>query len=223
MAVSELARPVASRLQRPSWRDSRLIVGVVIVLLATALGAKAVASADERVPMYAASVALKPGDKLGNDNLRRVEVQLDDGNAAYLSAATAIGTDRYVLREVREGELVPASAVGAAADLAVQSVTVRVDANSSAALVAGSVVDVWVSDRDPATTQERYLDPALVLRRVSVAWIPSDQPRFGVSSSAAAIQLLVPRDDVQKIIAAQDKQARMTLVPVPGSTRGNGG
>jgi hypothetical protein len=223
VAVSELARPVANRLQRPSWRDSRLLVGVVIVLLATALGAKAVASADERVPMYAASVALKPGDKLGSENLRRVDVQVGDASATYLSAATSIGTDRYVLREVRQGELVPASAVGSPSDLKLQSVTVRVDANSSAALVAGSVVDVWVSDRDPATTQERYLDPTLVLKSVPVAGIPSDQPRFGVSASTAAVHLLVPRDDVQKIIAAQDKQARVTLVPVPGSARGSGG
>jgi hypothetical protein len=223
LAGSQLPLPTASRLQRPSWRDSRLLVGVVIVLLATALGAKAIASADERVPMYAASVALKPGDELGSDNLRRVDVQLGDAGPGYLSAATSIAPDRFALREVRQGELVPVSAVGTTSDLTLQSVTVRVDANSSSALVAGSVVDVWVSDRDPATTQERYLDPALVLRGVPVAWIPSDQPRFGVSASTAAVQLLVPRDDVQRVIAAQDKQGRVTLVPVPGSIRGNGG
>ena len=222
MVALELPRPTASRLQRPTWRDSRLLVGIVLVLLATALGAKAVASADDRVPMYAASVALKPGDRLGADNLRPVDVQLGDGGGAYVSAATSLAPDSYVLREVRQGELLPASAVGSKSALAVQSVTVRVDASSMGALVAGSVVDVWVSDRDPATTQERYLEPQLVLRGVSVAWIPTDQNRFGVSTATTALQLLVPRDDVQKVIAAQDKQARVTLVPVPGSPRGSG-
>lgn len=222
LAGLQLPRPAASRLPRPTWRDSRLLVGIVLVLLATALGAKAVASADDRVPMYAASIALKPGDRLGADNLRPVGVQLDDGVGAYVSAATSIAPDSYVLREVREGELLPQSAVGSKATVAVQSVTVRVDASSMAALVAGSVVDLWVSDRDPATTQERYLEPKLVLRGVSVAWIPTDQTRFGVSTATTALQLLVPRDDVQKVIAAQDKQSRVTLVPVPGSTRGSG-
>ncbi|MGV1007429.1 MAG: hypothetical protein ACOYBY_02325 [Dermatophilaceae bacterium] len=209
-------------MQRPTWRDSRLLVGVVLVLLATALGAKAVASADDRVPMYAASVALKPGDRLGADNLQPVDVQLGDGSGAYVSAATSIAPDSYALREVRQGELLPVSAVGAKSALAVQPVTVRVDASSTGALVAGSVVDVWVSDRDPATTQERYLEPALALRGVSVAWIPTDQTRFGVSTTMTAVQLLVPREEIQKLLAAQDKQSRVTLVPVPGSTRGSG-
>jgi hypothetical protein len=199
-----------------------LVVGVVLVLLATALGAKAVSSADDRVPMYAASVALKPGDPLGTDNLQPVDVQLGEGSDAYVSAATSIAPDSYALREVRQGELLPASAVGTKSALAVQPVTVRVDASSTGALVAGSVVDVWVSDRDSATTQERYLEPALALRGVSVAWIPADQTRFGVSTSMTAVQLLVPRGEVQKLLAAQDKQSRVTLVPVPGSTRGSG-
>ncbi len=219
---ARLPRPVVTRLQRPSWRDSRLLVGVLLLLLSTAVGAKVVASADHRVPTYAAAVALKPGDRLGAENLRPVDVSLGERSGAYLSAVTSLDPDSYALREVRPGELVPRSAVGTRAELAIAPVTVRVDATAAAALVPGSVVDVWVSQRDPATTQERYLDPRPVLRAVSVASIPTEQTRIGASATTAALQLLVPRDDVEKVIAAQDKQARVTLVPVPGSTRGAG-
>jgi len=83
--VAELPRPTAKRLQRPSWRDSRLLVGVVLVLLATTLGAKVIAGADDRVPMYAAVQTLKPGDRLTTDNLKRVDVQLGDATTVYLS------------------------------------------------------------------------------------------------------------------------------------------
>ncbi|MEO6999355.1 MAG: hypothetical protein ABI112_14840, partial [Terracoccus sp.] len=60
--MTELAKPVAKRLQRPSWRDSRLLVGVLLVLVAATLGAKAVASTDDRVPMWVASGDLVAGD-----------------------------------------------------------------------------------------------------------------------------------------------------------------
>lgn len=209
-------------MQRPSWRDSRLLVGVLLVLAATALGAKAVASADDRIPMYAATVALKPGDPLGSDTLRRVDVQLGDGVTGYLSAAQSLPGELFALREVRPGELVPMSAVGSKADLSVQPVMVRVESTSAAALVSGSVVDVWVSRRDPAFAQERYLEAALVLRSVSVSRIPTDQGTFGAAAAPASVQLLVATPDVSKLITAQDDQARITLVPVPGSLRVSG-
>src|SRR4051812_18960364 len=41
--VAQLPEPTAKRLQRPSWRDARLLVGVVLVLLGTVLGARLVA------------------------------------------------------------------------------------------------------------------------------------------------------------------------------------
>jgi len=212
----------ATRLQRPSWRDSRLIAGVVLVLLATALGAKAVASADDRVPRYAAATTLKPGDRLDAHTVVRVDVLLDDAVAPYLSAQAPMPADAFVLREVRAGELVPVSAVGSRADVSLQPVTVRVDADSVAGLVAGSIVDVWVSPRDPESAQERYLGAALGLHAVTVAWIPTDQGSFGVSTSSAAVTLLVPSADVQKLIAAQDARSRLTLVPVPGSLHARG-
>ncbi len=212
----------ATRLQRPSWRDSRLIVGISLVLLATALGAKAVASADDRVPRYAAATTIKPGDRLDTGTLMRVEVLLDDPLAAYLSAQSPLPADAFALREVRAGELVPVSAVGTSAQVGVQPVTVRVDADSVAGLVTGSVVDVWVSPRDPALAQEHYLPAALALHAVTVAWIPTDQGSFGVSASSSAVALLVSAADVQKLIAAQDSRSRVTLVPVPGSLHGRG-
>jgi hypothetical protein len=209
----------ATRLQRPTWRDGRLLGGILLVLLATALGAKAVAAADDRVPRYAASAHLKPGDRLDAATLVAVQVLLDDGMAGYLSAANPLPTGSFALREIRSGELVPLSAVGSRADLDVQPVTVRVDSDSTAGLVAGSVVDVWVSTRDPAANQERYQPATLMLKGVTVAWLPGEQSSFGGGSGNSAVQVLVPTDEVPKVITAQDDKARFTLVPVPGSAR----
>jgi len=110
--MGELPTPTATRLQRPSWRDSRLLVGVILVLLATALGAKVIAGADDTVAMYAAAQTLKPGDRLTVDNLLRVDVQLGDRGAVYLSALTGLAPDRFALREIPRGELVPVGDLG---------------------------------------------------------------------------------------------------------------
>src|SRR5690606_15121358 len=50
--MSERSTPRAPRIQRPSWRDSRLLVGILIVLATVAAVSYLIARADDRVPMY---------------------------------------------------------------------------------------------------------------------------------------------------------------------------
>src|SRR6478735_2729799 len=84
--MTELASPSAKRLQRPSWRDSRLVVGILLVVVAATLGAKAVASADDRVPVWVAGSDLVAGDRVDASSFVRADVQLGDGTSRYLGA-----------------------------------------------------------------------------------------------------------------------------------------
>lgn len=220
--MPDLPAPVAKRLQRPSWRDPRLAVGLLLILASTLLGARIVAAADDTVPTYAARTDLKPGDRLEASTLVRVDVQLGAGASAYLDGSAGPPTEGFALREVRAGELVPRSAVGGAGQVGVQPVTVQADALSASALVVGSVVDVYVSRRDVAATQDRYADPVLMLGRVSVSWLPSTPERFGGVGSTSAVQVLVPTGSVAELLAAMDSESRVALVPVPGSARKGG-
>ncbi len=219
--MSELPTPRAARLQRPSWRDSRLVVGVLLVLAATALGARAVASADDTVPMYVASSPIRPGDRLTATNLRRVDVQLGDTARLYLPAAAGPPSDGWARTSVAEGQLVPSGAVGSRADIDVQQVAVKVDTTSATGLSVGSVVDVWMSQRDPATTSERYLAAKRLLQGVTVAGVPTTANAFAGASAATAVQLLVPHDRVGEVIGAMDSLSRLTLVPGPGGATGS--
>lgn len=206
----------ANRLRKPSWRDSRLLAGVLLVLASTALGSVVVARADDRVPMYAAKGALVPGDRLSADNVVRVDVQLGSGGARYLSAATALPSDAFAVREVRPGELIAVSAIGGRSEVAVQPVTLMADATSALALVRGSVVDVYVDEPKPGTTQE-MAGAEQVLTSVSVAGAPETAGGFGATSDQVAVRVVVPKDSVRTIIDHIDKGSRITLVPVPGS------
>lgn len=218
--MADVATPQASRLQKPSWRDARLLVGLLLVLVATVLGSLAVASADDRVPMYAASAGLVAGQPLTPERVRRVDAQLGEAAGTYLSAAAGLPPDAYVLREVRAGELIPRSAVGSRGDVGVQPLTLSVEAPSAAPLVVGSVVDVYVDPVADGGTGggPGFAGPELALEAVPVASLPERGTGFGSGSRAeSAVQVMAPRERIRELIGHIDLGARVTLVPVAGS------
>jgi hypothetical protein len=222
--MAELPKPTASRLTKPSWRDTRLVVGVVLVLLSMTVGAKAIAAADDTVPMYAATASLVPGQPVTQSDVKRVDVQLGADRSRYLTADHDIAADTFALREVRPGELVPTSALGSRSKIDVKPVSVPVDAGGAARLAAGSIVDVWVNDRDRSSAAERYGSPVKTLAAAPVAHTPdSSAGGLGAASGITAVQIMVPEARVRELIAAIDQGARITLVPVPGSPVKAGG
>lgn len=221
--MTELASPSAKRLQRPSWRDSRLVVGLLLVVVAATLGAKAVASADDRVPVWVAASNLVAGDKVEEASFSRADVRLADGMNGYLAADAPAPTGSFMLRDVRAGELVPASAVGGADGVDVQRVTVRADAMSTTGLARGSRVDVFVTPKastasETATTTTRTTK---VLESAAVAAVLTSTGGFG-SGSMTSVQIYVPSDKVQPLVEAVDADAKLTLVPAVGAAVGGG-
>jgi hypothetical protein len=220
--MSELARPAAKRLERPSWRDSRLVVGILLVIVAATLGARAVASADDRVPVWVAGTDLVAGEQVAASSFVRADVRLADGMNGYLGADAPAPVGSYLLRDVRAGELVPLSAVGSADDVDVQRVTVRADSASATGLARGSRVDVYVTPRT-ATGGSDGPGPrtSRLVRAAAVTAVLAGQTGFGTDATTS-VQILVPSDTVPSLVAAVDGDARLTLVPVVGSASGAG-
>ena len=216
--MAELPKPTAARLQKPSWRDSRLVVGVLLVLLSMAVGAKAVAAADDTVPMYAAAASLVPGQPVRQGDVRRVDVQLGADRRTYLLADHDIAPGTFALRDVRPGELLPISALGTRQATDLKPVSVPVDRGAAGQLAAGSVVDVWVNAKDPSSAAEKYGKPVKTIEAAPVVRTPATSGGgLGSASGMTAVQIMVPESRVQELIAAIDQGAKITLVPVPGS------
>lgn len=217
--MSQLPTTTASRLRAPSWRDSRLLVGVLLVLLATILGSVVVARADDRVPMYAAKGTVAPGQPLTGDDVVRVDALLGDGVAPYLPADEPLPQDLWTLRELRAGELIPLASTGSPDQVDVQQVSLLADATSAAALGPGSVVDVYVNRPEKGTTVgvPAYTGPEKTLEAVSVVQVSSEEGVLGGSAQTRAVRVMVPRDAVRDLVADVDVGARITLVPVPGT------
>lgn len=216
--------PQAKRLQAPSWRDGRLISGLVLVLASTALGGWVISRADDTVPMYAANRALVAGQLVGPDDVRRVDVRLGDGTASYLSAAQALPADAHALRAIAPGELIPAAALGTTAAVTTRTVAVPVDSTAAALLARGSVVDVFVNRPSGSTVggKAAYAGPELLLERVTVVAVPEAGSVLGGAANRRTVQLVVPADKVKTLVADMDVDARITLVPVPGAGGADG-
>ena len=216
--MAELPKPTAARLRKPSWRDSRLVVGVVLVLLSMAIGAKVIASADDTVPMYAAAASLVPGQPVTQRDVKRVDVQLGADRSKYVAADHDIASGTFALRDIRPGELLPRSALGTKADINLKPVSVPVDGGGAAQLAAGSIVDVWVNAKDPSSAAEKFGNPVKTLEAAPVVRTPDTSGGgLGGASGTTAVQIMVPEASVQALIAAIDQGAKITLVPVPGS------
>ncbi|MFW5470932.1 hypothetical protein ACOCJ4_12900 [Knoellia sp. CPCC 206435] len=222
--MSELSTPTAQRLRRPSWRDSRLLFGVLLVLASTAIGAWVMSRADDRVPMYAAKSGLVAGQPLSAQDVVRVDVQLGSSADDYVSARSDLPPDSFALREVRAGELIPRTALGPRAQATNQPVALQVDATSASTLRAGSVVDVYVNRPVKPDTGgvgavgSRALAGAeLALEGVTVVGLSEDDTVMGGLGDTRAVQVMVPQGKVQALVGDVDLGARITLVAVPGA------
>jgi hypothetical protein len=212
----DLTTVTAPRLRVPTWRDPRLLAGVLLVLLSVLLGTWAVGSADRTRPVWAAATTLTPGQAVHEGALTVVRASVDGGLAGYLPADEALAPDLVALRTVAPGELVPRSAVGDAGALERRPLGLPVEAALPVGLVAGSQVDVWVSTPvDPGSPERRA--PERLAAAAEVAEVSAGAGPFG-PSSGTTVQVLLGERELRAGLAALAAEADVALVLVPGST-----
>lgn len=139
--------PPATRATAPGWRDPRLWIGILLVTVSVAVGARVVGAADDTVRVWAAAGDLGAGQELGADDLVATRVRFDDGAAlaGYFTVDDEFPPDLQLVRAVSAGELLPRAAVGSAADSDLVQVPIAVEADQVPGSVGtGSVVDVYL-------------------------------------------------------------------------------
>lgn len=142
------ASPAASRLATPSWLDTRLVLGVLLVLVSVVVGARVLASADDSQGVWVTTRDLAVGSTLADGDLARGQVRLFDNGGRYLTASAQKPVGYVLTREVGADELLPVASVALPerAGRAVRDVSVPVDAGHLPAdLQGGELVDVYVT------------------------------------------------------------------------------
>jgi hypothetical protein len=174
------AAPLARRVSRPSWRDPRLVVGVVLVAGSVLAGAALLGGGDGSVSVWALRTDLADGSPVAASDLvaQQVGFLSTDEADRYLSAATAIPEGSTLVRAVGAGELLPRAALGASDLEPVVEVPVPVAAEAvPATVVAGSRVDVYVTA--DVRGGERVRSAQLVFDDVLVVAEPQDDGALG--------------------------------------------
>lgn len=219
--MSALPAPAAKRLVKPSWKDARLLIGILLVLLAVVLGALAFSAADNRVGVWAAKTTMTPGERIEQEDLVRVEVQLGDGAAEYVGSSERMPNGAVVDRTVRPGEIIPRSAVVDPTDRRVRPVPVHVDPIYLSNLTKGSRVGVYaMTGPGRSGTQSEEAAPPeyeLILDEATVRALPSSSGGVIGSSSSAAATIVVPEEEVGRILTLDKKDTPIKLVAVVGS------
>ncbi|MFV0284784.1 MAG: SAF domain-containing protein [Demequina sp.] len=190
-----VAGPTVGRLRRPTWRDPRLLIGVVLIALSVAAVAMIVRSADATTPYYAAKDTLAPGTVLTADDLVVAHVKV--ASDTYVGAMAEPPVGDVVTRTVGAGELLPASALVAEDEAAVRSIAVSTSLPLEESIGTGSVVDVWlttVNDAGEATTV--LLGDGLVVAAVAQA-----DGAFAVDADQI-VHVSVPSADVAAFLQA---------------------
>jgi hypothetical protein len=210
--------PPASRLATPSWLDTRLVLGVLLVLVAVVVGARVLASADESQSVWATTRALAPGSTLDDDDLERVRVRLFDSEGGYVPAGAGdpAPTGYVLTRGLGGSELLPRGALRAPGELAeLRDVSVPVEpGHLPGDLDTGELVDVYVTVKEPAPASPSAATPAgptrLVLRDVPVKRRDSDDR----GAADEAVVLSVPVADAGELVDAV-RGGTVDLVRVP--------
>lgn len=212
-AAADTGSPPATRVRGPRWRDARLVLGVVLVLVSVVAGAKVFASADRTIAVWVVARDLDAGTVLSADDLVRRQVRLPGSSSRYV-AATAVPAGYVLVRAVGEGELLPAQAIASPEHAGARRlVTVAVARNHlPPGLASGERVDVYVT---PASRGGRPAEPAgLVVPAAAVSAVSDPGSRLGSSGAQVGVVLAVRPDTVARLIDAV-RHGDVDLVRVP--------
>lgn len=203
------------RVARPTWKDPRLLIGVLIVL-ASCVGIVALTSTlDKTVPMYVAKSDISLGEQLNAEMLGVTNVKLGDLADRYVPATpeSIIGYRANSL--IRAGELIPASSLGLQDGTNRRPVSVNLPDALPAAITAGSHVDVWVASKDRATNG--FAAPTLLLPAAEVTFRAERSTGFG-GTSGTVVELLVVDEKLADLLEAMANDARITVVFNPAAS-----
>lgn len=186
-------------------------VGIALVAVSVLVGARVVSAADHTVGVWAASGDLASGTPVSSHQLQVRRVHFGSGGLdAYFPADRPIPPGLSVVRDVRDGELVPRSAVGHAEASGTVQVPVAVDpAQVPRSVARGSAVDVYVV----AASGGEGSPAKAALSGVTVVDAPRPVESFG-SSGKRQLVLAVPKELVPAFFGLLQSTQQPTITVV---------
>lgn len=190
---SSTSGKAATRLRLQPWKDPRLLIGVLLVLGATVLGARVLSGSDDTVEYWALRVQATPGERVQQGDLEPVRVKLSGStgdNYVRTDEEFRAPLDQLIwAHDVAAGSLLVKDAMVETGDRRRGELPLNVAAGSAPVdLVRGDVVDVWVG---PGPGDQAAGKASQVLEGVRVVHAGGD----GVAAGGGLAQTVVVEVD----------------------------
>ncbi len=198
----------AARLKKPSWKDPRLLVGILLVLASIASVTALVGSADQSAEVYAARDNIVLGQKITAAELTTVRVRLGDAQGLYAMASDTLPAGQVAVRLVPSGELLTKSSMGTPDALGRKPAALTLEEALPKEVGVGSRVDVWVS---LPNGKNGYAEPSLLLPAAEVAELTPGSSALGGTKSTA-LHVLVSTAQMPKLLGALANKAKIAVV-----------
>lgn len=205
----------APRLKRPSWKDPRLLVGVLLVLASMAGVVFLVGSADRTNEVYAAREGIAVGERITPENVVRARVRLGDMEQHYITVEAGLPQDVVAMQRIGKDQLLPRASLGAVDQLNRKPVALNVEQTLPSQAVAGARVDVWVAQPD---AKNGFSEPKLILTGAEIAEVAKGSTALG-SSKTTVLMVLVEDKQMPALLGAQANEAKISVVWNPGGAR----
>jgi hypothetical protein len=201
-----------ARLKRPSWKDPRLLVGVLLVLASVIGVISLVGSADKTTDVYAARDSIAVGEKLSQENVVLAKVRLGETEEHYLTLESGLPEGLVAVQRVGKNQLIPRDSLGKVDALDRKPVTVTIEESLPDQAVAGTRVDVWVALPD---ARNGFSEPKLLLPGAEIAQVTPGSTALG-SSRNTEVMVLVVDNQMPALLGAQANKAKISVVWNPG-------
>ncbi|WP_026553438.1 SAF domain-containing protein [Arthrobacter sp. H20] len=203
------------RLRKPSWKDPRLLVGLLLVLASVAAVTALLGNADQTTDVYAARSEIPVGGGVTPEDLTVVAVRLGDLQPVYLRVEDGVPVNAVATTVLRAGELVPRATLGTADVLDRKPIGLTVDDPLPTGTTTGSRVDVWVSFEGDDGTFE---PPTQLLEAAEISELAVAESALGGSGGPTLVHVLVGDDKLPELLDALLNEARIAIVLNPGGS-----
>lgn len=211
MSVSTTS--AGARLKKPSWKDPRLLVGLLLVLASVVGVVSLVGAADRTTDVYVAREAIAVGERLTSDNTARAKVRLGELEEHYISGEAGLPEGLVAVQRIGKDQLLPKESLGKPDELDRKPVAITIDEPLPDQALAGSRVDVWVAQPD---TRNGFSEPTMLLPGAEIAQVTPGSTALG-SSRSTVLMVLVSDDQMPKLLGSQANKAKISVVWNPGS------
>lgn len=200
----------AQRLQKPTIKDPRLIIGVLLIIFSmTAVGL--VLKAGNKTETYlVAKNDISVGQKLSADDVVPVEAKMEDTQKSVYFTNLEDISGQYATAYIKAGKFLGTTDLENPSSDSRRKVTVVLESNAAAALNNGDRVDIWVAR--PKENSQEFESPQTIMVGAEVSGKTSDESLIG-GTGKTAVTVLVLDDALPQLLEAVNNESKINLIP----------